>query len=186
QERDGEEAGQRAGGEPAEKQRHEGEADADEPCPARPHMIGERTHHDAEERAAKERRGDQQALLGRAEAEVLGDEVCERPEQVPDAEAQVEVDERREERWPVAYLCELRELHAGVTGTAASPRRGGPKRTRPVRASKAAWWQGHSKRPRSAGHRTGHPRCGQRRSYATPASASTRPARTSPGAGGTA
>src|SRR6185295_4769663 len=138
--------------------RHKGQRDADHAGPARPEVIGEPAHEDAEDRAAEQRRRDQEALLGGGQVEVLGDEVAERAEQVPDAEAEIEVDESGEEGRPVAGAAELTDAHADLTIAGVRPRRGGPNSTRPVRASNAAWWHGHSKRPLAADQTTGQPR----------------------------
>jgi len=100
--------------------------DAADPCPRQPadHQnltddscrlgadpIDGHAHEEAREGPRKIRQRHHESLLGRIQIEILGDRHSQRPEQDPDHERDVEVEERREESRGVSRFHEFLDLH---------------------------------------------------------------------------
>jgi hypothetical protein len=74
----------------------------DQPGGFRRQSISEHAHPKAQHRTSEDRRGDDEAALLRGQVQVGGDLHRQRAEQVPDHEAQVEIEEGREQGRGVA------------------------------------------------------------------------------------
>ena len=113
----------RARDRPADQQRRERERQPGEAGAPAADAIGEDAEHRPEERAAEQRHGDQQALLRGAHAELLAQKRRQRSENHPHHEADVEIEQRRDERRRVAgFKKGLLSHHASIEMTPASTR----------------------------------------------------------------
>ncbi len=100
---------------PGNHQRHQRETKADETGAASADPVPEHAEDRPEQGAAQQRDGDEQALLRGREAQLLAQERRERAEQHPRHEADVEVQQRRDQRRQVAAT----EEPFGTSGHAA-------------------------------------------------------------------
>ena len=104
QQTDGVEVPQRMGELPAEHKRHERQREPDQPGAAAADAIAEYAEQGPEERSAEQGHRDEQPALGCGECELVAKEGCQRPEQDPHHEADVEVHQRRHQGRQVAAL----------------------------------------------------------------------------------
>src|SRR5262245_48370026 len=96
---------------PAEEERNERARQADESCFASTETIAENSENRTEQGTTKKGDRHKQALLCGAQVQLLAEKRSERSQKHPDHEADVKVQECRDERWEVAGLEKLLRDH---------------------------------------------------------------------------
>ncbi len=92
----------RARAEPANRQRHEQEAQHHGPDAARAPSIAQEPERDSQQRSAQDRQRHEHPAFARRELQILGNQNAESADEHPQHEAEVEVEEARDERREMA------------------------------------------------------------------------------------